>query len=219
MSIGAGERFAVVLGAARQGDQQALGELWQRYNHRLLRYLKGCGAADMAEDLASSTWIDVARGLPRFRGDEDGFRRWLFTIGRRRLTDELRRRTRRPESAMADPPESARAPLQPSSPAEDLEAALSLVRELSPDQAEAVLLRVVADLDVAAVAELMQRSEAAVRVLTHRGLKRLAELHSAPGPQPAAAPGSASASELGKPTTNRLSPVTTETAAAMKGAP
>ncbi len=116
VSIGAGDRFSVVLGAARQGDRQALGELWQRYNHRLLRYLRGCGATAMAEDLASTTWIDVARGLSRFSGGEDEFRRWLFTIGRRRLTDELRRQTRRPESAVADLTDAARSPCNPRPP-------------------------------------------------------------------------------------------------------
>ena len=59
-----------------------------------------------------------------------------------------------------------------------LERALAMVQTLTPDQAEAVLLRIVADLGVAEVAEIMGRSEGAVRVLVHRGLKRLAE-HSA----------------------------------------
>jgi DNA-directed RNA polymerase specialized sigma24 family protein len=48
------------------------------------------------------------------------------------------------------------------------------VRTLPADQAEAVLLRVLAGLDYPAVAEVMDRSTGAVRVLVHRGLKRLA---------------------------------------------
>jgi RNA polymerase sigma-70 factor (ECF subfamily) len=50
------------------------------------------------------------------------------------------------------------------------------VRQLSPDQADAVLLRIVADMDVGQVAEVMGRSEGAVRVLVHRGLHRLRDL-------------------------------------------
>jgi RNA polymerase sigma-70 factor (ECF subfamily) len=52
--------------------------------------------------------------------------------------------------------------------------ALELIRRLPPDQAEAIALRVIADLDVARVAELMQREPGSVRVLTFRGLRRLA---------------------------------------------
>lgn len=50
-----------------------------------------------------------------------------------------------------------------------------MVRTLPSDQAEAVLLRVVADLGVSEVAAIMGRSEGAVRVLVHRGLRRLAD--------------------------------------------
>jgi RNA polymerase sigma-70 factor (ECF subfamily) len=49
-----------------------------------------------------------------------------------------------------------------------------MIATLPPDQAEAILLRVVAGLDVAQVADVMGRSPGAVRVLTHRGLKTLA---------------------------------------------
>ena len=52
--------------------------------------------------------------------------------------------------------------------------AVALVRTLPPDQAEVVLLRVVAGLEVAEVAELLGRSTGSVRVLSHRGLRRLA---------------------------------------------
>jgi RNA polymerase sigma-70 factor (ECF subfamily) len=59
---------------------------------------------------------------------------------------------------------------------ESLERALSIVRKLSPSTAEAVMLRVVFDLSVTDVSEIMGRSEGAVRVLVHRGLNRLREL-------------------------------------------
>ena len=58
---------------------------------------------------------------------------------------------------------------------DDLARALALVRRLPPDQADAVLLRIVAGMDVGQVAEVMGRSEGSVRVLVHRGLQRLRE--------------------------------------------
>ena len=50
----------------------------------------------------------------------------------------------------------------------------ALVEQLSPDQAEAVLLRVVGGLSVAETARIMQRPAGAVRVLCHRALRQLA---------------------------------------------
>ena len=161
---------------ARAGDREALGALWRAHQHLLLRYFRGRGSTQ-PEDLASQVWIDVAASLHRFSGDSDAFRRWLFTIARRRQIDATRRAARRPEDL--DP--GAGAELADASSAREfedvgaLDRALALVRRLPPDMAEAVLLRVVADMAVDEVAQVMGRREGHVRVLVHRGLRKLAE--------------------------------------------
>ena len=77
---------------------------------------------------------------------------------------------------MPDTPESATAAV--SAEAQALERlstddALRLVASLPPDQAELVALRVIAGLDVAAVAAITGRSPGAVRVGVHRALRVL----------------------------------------------
>ncbi len=54
------------------------------------------------------------------------------------------------------------------------EAALARIASLPPDQAEVVLLRVLGDLSVREVGEIMGKRPGSVRVLQHRALKRLA---------------------------------------------
>lgn len=161
---------------ARAGDREALGALWRSHQHLLLRYFRGRGSTQ-PEDLASQVWIDVASSLHRFSGDDDAFRRWLFTIARRRDIDATRRHARQPEELRGRPgmdriDESSAAAFES---AGALDRALALVQRLPPDMAEAVLLRVVADLSVDDVAKLMGRREGHVRVLVHRGLRKLAE--------------------------------------------
>jgi RNA polymerase sigma-70 factor (ECF subfamily) len=166
-----------VLSRARSGDRTALGELWRAHQHLLLRYFRGRRAAS-PEDLASQVWLDVATGLHRFEGDLDDFRRWLFTIAHRRMVDAVRRSTRRPEvgaglgTSAADERVDERS-VDAFDARDDLDRALARIALLPPDQAEAVLLRVVADLDVAEVAAIMGKREGHVRVLTHRGIERL----------------------------------------------
>jgi len=58
----------------------------------------------------------------------------------------------------------------------DTQAALTLVAQLPPLQAEVIALRVIAGLDVQAVARLVSRSPGAVRIAAHRGLRRLAQI-------------------------------------------
>ncbi len=135
------------------------------------------------EDLASSVWLDVARGISRFSGDENDFRRWLFTIASRRRVDAIREAKRRPTTTWQRPDGTPRA-APPSAPdtaevadrTAALDRAVALVQQLPDDQAEAVLLRVVADLSVTEVAQIMNRREGHVRVLVHRGLEKLSAL-------------------------------------------
>ena len=173
-----GPEFPAVLQAASRGDEEAFGRLWHDLQPRVLRYFMVAAPA-AAEDLASETWLGVVRGLDRFRGNEPSFRAWVFTIARHELLDWRRRETRRGIEDLA--PNGVAEQLAPDDPeASALEhlstrAALAQVAALPPDQAEAIVLRVVAGLGVDRVAAIMGKRPGTVRVLTHRGLRRLAE--------------------------------------------
>jgi len=162
-----------VLDRARRGDKDALAALFRTLQPQLLRYLRG-RLPGAAEDLAAHTWLDAVRNLHRFTGGPEDFRRWLFTIARRRAQDELRRRARRPEVVTDRLPDVVTD--DELHAGDDLGQALALVRQLPDAQADAVLLRIVADMDVSEVAEVMGRSEGSVRVLVHRGLHRLRDV-------------------------------------------
>jgi RNA polymerase sigma-70 factor (ECF subfamily) len=173
-----GPVFPAVLGAAAGGDEEAFGRLWRDLQPRLLRYFM-VAAPVAAEDLASETWLGVIRGLDRFQGNEPAFRAWVFTIARHEVLDWRRRAARRP---IADLPMSDLADqVAPDDPAATVvegfstRAALRVIATLPADQAEAVALRVVAGLEVNRVAAIMGRRPGTVRVLAHRGLRRLAE--------------------------------------------
>jgi RNA polymerase sigma-70 factor (ECF subfamily) len=170
-----GEDFAAALAGARQADERAFAMLYRDAHPPLLRYLRGM-SPELAEDSASETWLEVARSLDSFQGPEPAFRAWLFAIARRKLIDRIRYETRRPSASWEDLDAIgpvARDVADDIVDADSTAQALALVRTLPRDQAEAVLLRVVADLDYADVAEIMGRSAGAVRVLVHRGLRRL----------------------------------------------
>ena len=128
-------------------------------------------AGDAADDIASETWIAAARSLRNFAGDGDEFRAWLFTIGRNKFLDEQRRAKRAP---VAPPPAASPSPEDEvvDASAGD-EAAARIARLLPADQADVILLRVVAGLSVEEVAAIIGKKPATVRVLQSRGLKRL----------------------------------------------
>lgn len=170
--------FDATLTAARQGDEVAIARLYRGLQPRLLRVLR-YEVGDAADDVASQTWLEVFGALSRFDGDEGGFRAFVFTIARRRVADHRRASRRRPST-----------PVEPATLAERVdgvdveadvldgvaaEAAVAHITAiLGPEQAEVVLLRVVAGLPVEEVARMLGRQPGTVRVQQHRALRRLA---------------------------------------------
>ena len=152
-----GPSFEAVLAAAAAGDEPAFGTLWRDLQPGLLRYLNAL-APGSGEDLASETWLRIVARLDRFSGDERAFRAWVFTVARHRAVDRWRRGARRrdelvPTDALVDLPaldDPATAALE----ALASRAAVALIATRPHDQAEVVLLRVVAGLEVAEVATI-----------------------------------------------------------------
>ncbi len=174
----ADDELSAAVSAARAGDEAAFVILWRALHPPLLRYLAVRGD-DAPEDIASETWMHVVKGLSGFEGNAAEFRAWLFTIARHRAVDQGRARTRRPAVPVSEPATLPARDVAPSAEeqavANDATArALELVATLPPAQAEMVMLRVVAGLEVADVARLVDKKPGAVRVAVHRALQRLA---------------------------------------------
>ena len=182
-----GARFESTLAGASAGAEWALAELYRELHPPLLRYLEAQRPGE-GEDLASETWIGIAEALHRFEGDEAAFRRFAFTIARRRLVDARRRQARRRTDVV---PSAWFAGLEAREESEtealaglSTRAALARLAELPSDQAEVVLLRVLGDLDAREVALITGKAPGTVRVLQHRALRRLASLLAREGVTP-----------------------------------
>ncbi|MFB8027078.1 RNA polymerase sigma factor [Streptomyces sp. NPDC056465] len=189
------ELTAAVL-AAQDGDEDAFRTVYRAVHPRLLGYIRTLVGEPDAEDVASESWLQIARDLDRFSGDADRFRGWAARIARNRALDHIRMRGRRPAIG-GDESELSGEPAESDTAGEALESlatgrAMSLIAQLPQDQAEAVVLRVVIGLDAKSAALTLGKRPGAVRTAAHRGLKRLAELVGADhGPEddiPAAGP-------------------------------
>ncbi|MEU8673814.1 RNA polymerase sigma factor [Streptomyces sp. NPDC048560] len=173
------ELTAAVL-AAQDGDEDAFRAVYRAVQPRLLGYIRTLVGDPDAEDVASESWLQIARDLDRFSGDADRFRGWAARIARNRSLDHLRMRSRRPAIG-GDETELTGKPAESDTAGEAIEAlstgrTMALIAQLPQDQAEAVVLRVVVGLDAKSAAQTLGKRPGAVRTAAHRGLKRLAEL-------------------------------------------
>jgi RNA polymerase sigma factor (sigma-70 family) len=171
-----GAAFPEVLAAAQAGAGWAFEVLYRDLAPAVTGYLRLQGAAE-PDDLASETFIGVFSGLAAFRGDEAGLRAWVFTIGRRRLVDDWRRRGRRPllvedgadafdEYSGGDVEEDALALMSS-------RAVHEVCARLPDDQRDVLLLRILADLTVEHVAAVLGKTAPAVKALQRRALTTL----------------------------------------------
>lgn len=172
-----GQSFDDVLMAAQAGAGWAFTRLYEDLAGVVTGYLRQQGATE-PDDVASETFISAFGSLGSFEGDEQAFRSWLFTIAHHRLVDERRRESRRPSTTPLAEEHEPSDPDRADDAVMDREHWASLEQHLgvlTPLQRDVVLLRVVAGLSTAETADVVERSESAVRQLQHRGLRALEE--------------------------------------------
>ena len=171
--------------AAQGGSVSAFERLYRAMAAQVVSYLRWHRVSD-PDGLTNDVFAQVHRKLCSFRGDEQGFRSWVFTIAHHRMIDDRRRSQRQPfvagdvevedHRAMGDVEDDAFAVL-------GTERVRELLNVLSPDQRAVVLLRVVADLSVEDVARILGKREGAIKALQHRAmgaLRRHLSRHSVP---------------------------------------
>lgn len=175
----------------RGGDAAALAELLQRYLPQLHAFVRlRLGGALRARESSLDVVQSVCRELLaasrqfEFRG-EDRFRAWLFTAALHKLTDKRRFHGRQKraigrDSGAEDTDDLLRAAsyLTPSVDAIGRETAAHLhaaLAALSEEHREVITMARVVRLPHQVIAEVLGRSEPAVRQLLARALVRLAQ--------------------------------------------
>lgn len=166
-----------LIGRARNGDPDAVAELYRRHVSIVFGYLRANGCTN-ADDATADVFEGMLKSIHRFRGDTDDFRRWLMTIAHRRLIDDRRRRRRRRSNevnrdALADhEPGTVRFPNNADPFALDTELVAALSK-LTDAQRQVIGLRFIGDLSIEQAATVTGRSVTAVKALQRRGLAAL----------------------------------------------
>jgi len=160
--------------AAKAGSVAAFEDLYRALAPTVAAYLRWNGVGDV-ESLTNEVMAQVHRNLGRFTGDGTAFRSWVFTIAHHRMVDERRSVSRRPvviEREVQETAVTGDAELDALDALSDQELQ-SLLDVLSPDQRAVVLLRIVADLPIDAVASALGKQPGAIKSLQHRALATL----------------------------------------------
>jgi RNA polymerase sigma-70 factor (ECF subfamily) len=159
---------------AQEHDQEAFARLYEEYFDRIYRYITlKMGDAVEAEDLTQQVFLNSLRSISSFRWKGKPFSAWLYRIAHNQVVDYLRKKKRSDlplEETLAgggdNPQLAAERKL-------DIEQVLAAAQHLTEAQREVISLRFTSELSIAQVAEVMGKSQGAVKTLQHSGIVAL----------------------------------------------
>ncbi|NPC98572.1 sigma-70 family RNA polymerase sigma factor [Nocardioides sp. zg-DK7169] len=174
------QRLIALVELARTGDADAFGLLYDHYHLAVYRFLfYRTRSSTLAEDLTSETFFRALRSMKGFRWQGKDFGAWLMTIARNLATDHFKAgRTRleqttedmgRHDDATESPEEAVLASLTN-------EMLLEALTKLPDEQRDCLVMRFLQGMSIAETAQVLGRSDGAVKQLQLRGVRNLAKL-------------------------------------------
>jgi RNA polymerase sigma-70 factor, ECF subfamily len=166
---------------AAQRDRAAFAPLYERYVEQIFAYAHTLTRnRELAEDVTASTFAKAIEDLPRFEWRGVPYSAWLYRVA----SNLVARQARRPawsDLDMHQPVDEASPELIVEQRTREAEVRAA-VAELPDDQRQAVLLRFSGGLRNREIADIMERSEGAVKLLTFRAVTTLRKQLGAPLP-------------------------------------
>jgi RNA polymerase sigma-70 factor (ECF subfamily) len=158
-------------------DADALGRLYELYYERIFRFcVYRLFNKDIAEDVTSTVFLQVARGIHRFEGrTERDFGNWLYAIAANQANAFIRKSSRRKkllENAADSITTSAIENTNPSSEP-DWPNVYAAILKLKPEHQTIVTLRFFENFSYEQMSEILNVKEATLRVTLHRILNQL----------------------------------------------
>jgi RNA polymerase sigma-70 factor, ECF subfamily len=174
------ERLIALVELARTGDKDAFGLLFDHYHPSVYRFVYyRTRSQTLAEDLASETFFRALRSMNNFRWQGKDFGAWLMTIARNLTTDHFKAGRTRLEQTTEDMgihDASAEGPETAVLASLTNEALLTSLQQLPKEQQECLIMRFLQGMSIAETAQVLGRSEGAIKQLQLRGVRNLAKL-------------------------------------------
>jgi len=160
---------------AQQHDEEAFTQLYEEYFDKIYRYVAlKIGDRMEAEDITQQVFLNAIKAINSFRWRGVPFSSWLFRIAHNQVVDHLRNKAKR-----------ATVPLEESLVASndnpqltveqklDIEQLNSAAKRLTPAQQEVISLRFAGEMSIAQAANVMGKSEGAIKALQHSAIAAL----------------------------------------------
>ncbi len=169
-----------LLARAINYDERAIGELYDRYEHKIYTYIfRRTSNQPLAEDLTAQVFLKMLEAIRKGKAWHSSFSGWLYRIAHNQIVDHYRRRKRRNHASLDDFP---MLPNDEDSPARATELKLEAERlrvaitRLTDEQAQVVTLRFLEGYSISECSEMMVKTEGAIKALQYRAVTSLRKI-------------------------------------------
>lgn len=166
--------------AAKNGDRAAFAKLYEQNVRQIYAYVRQRVSEDeIAEDMTSDVFVRAIETLDRYEQRGVPFLGWLYHIAHGLVVDYYRRQKKRsteqpiediPLVAEHNPEAAAFANIRQ----EDL---LQVIRQLTEEQQQVIMLRFIQGYNLSETAELMGKKPNAIKALQFRAVRALSRLY------------------------------------------
>jgi len=165
------------LDLAVQGDSEAFSFLYELYVNKIFSYIYyRTGSTHDAEDLTARVFQRAMGHIQRYTQKGVPFSAWLYRIAHNLVANWHRDNSRRQEVPLEDQPNLVMSGEQPEKQMvndQEVDQLIDVIKELSPERQQLIILKFVEQLSNAEIAVIMSKSEGAIKSLYHRTLQEL----------------------------------------------
>lgn len=164
-----------LLELARRFEEQALAEIYDRYNQGIYRYAcRLLGNTDLAEECVAETFSRMLIALSQGKGPRKYLQAYLYRVAHNWITDQYRRE---PQPTLPLEPEfhsnPEPGPDEALTVASEQQAVRAALAKLTPDQRQVIVLKYIEGWRNREVAQALEKPIGAIKALQHRALNAL----------------------------------------------
>ena len=163
---------------AKQRDQKAFAQLYEEHFDKIYRYVAlRIGDRTEAEDMTQQVFLNALKSISSFKWKGVPFAAWLFRIAHNQVVDYLRKKSKQVAVPLNESLVSSDSnPQLMAGHNLDVEQLLSATRRLTEAQRQVISLRFAGELSINQVANIMGKSQGAVKALQHSAIVALRKI-------------------------------------------
>lgn len=165
---------AIIIEKAKQNDPDAFAELYEEYFDKIYRYIViKTSDREEAEDMTQQVFLKAHKSISSYKLTGVPFSSWLYRIAHNQIVDYYRKIQKRPDTLSDEIQISDKKENTPEQMIErrmEIARVLEAARNLTEAQREVISLRFAGEMPTARVADIMGKSQGAVKALQHSAI-------------------------------------------------